>query len=68
MPKGGRDVSQQQNDDNPGNDNQLGALIAEDTVKDELETIDQRNRFPATNLFAIYGSHTTLASSMFHCW
>jgi hypothetical protein len=53
-----------QNDDDPNNDNKLGALIAEDTVTDELVTIDFRNRFPATNLFSIYGSHTTLASSI----
>jgi hypothetical protein len=41
-----------------------GALIAEDTAEDKLLVVDSRDRFPATNLFSIYGTHTTSTTSL----
>ncbi|HEX3358040.1 MAG TPA: hypothetical protein VHS31_13795, partial [Tepidisphaeraceae bacterium] len=41
-----------------------GALIAEDTGTDQLVVVDQRDRFPRTNLFSIYGTHTTSTTSL----
>ncbi len=41
-----------------------GVLIAEDTAEDKLLVVDSRDRFPATNLFSIYGTHTTSTTSL----
>jgi hypothetical protein len=40
-----------------------GVLIAEDTAIDQLDVIDSRTRYPTTNLYAVYGTRTTAASS-----
>src|SRR5581483_7356628 len=40
-----------------------GSLIAEDQTQDILYVVDPRNRFPQTNLYSVYGTHTTAATS-----
>ena len=46
------------------NSQKHGALIVEDTVTDELLIVDNRQRNPATDIYAIYATNVTSASSI----
>ena len=52
------------NDGIPADRTRKGILISEDTATDELVIVDDRDRFPATNLFSIIGFNTTSTTSI----